>query len=84
MSMADLAERLPNEASIDIDRTVVDRTGIAGTYDMKLDWAWNAQIANDGPAIFEALTEQLGLRLEQRKIPLPSIVIDHAERLTEN
>jgi uncharacterized protein (TIGR03435 family) len=84
MGMAGLAERLPELAGVDIDRTVVDQTGIAGTYDIQLDWAWNAQVANDAPSIFNALAEQLGLRLEQRKLSLPAIVIDHAERLAEN
>lgn len=81
MTMADLAERLPNEASNDIDRAVVDLTGITGTYDMQLEWVWNTQTANDGCTIFQALTDQLGLKLDRRKLLLPVVVVDHAERL---
>jgi len=82
MTTADLAERLPNE-EIDIVRPVVDRTGITGTWDMKLDWAWDAQIAGGGPAIFGALGQQLGLKLEPRKMALPILVIDHARQLID-
>jgi uncharacterized protein (TIGR03435 family) len=37
-----------------------------------------------GPSIFSALQEQLGLRLEARKVPVEIIVIDHVERPSEN
>ena len=37
-----------------------------------------------GPSIFSALQEQLGLRLEARKVPAEIIVIDHLERPSEN
>ena len=60
---------------------MVDLTGITGTYDIQLDWVWNAQTANDGLTIFQALTEQVGLKLDRRKFLLPVVVIDHAERL---
>jgi uncharacterized protein (TIGR03435 family) len=37
-----------------------------------------------GPSIFSALQEQLGLRLEARKVAVEIIVIDHVERPSEN
>ena len=39
----------------------------------------------DGPSIFAAVQEKLGLKLEARKLPVELLVIDHAEKVpTEN
>jgi uncharacterized protein (TIGR03435 family) len=82
ISMAELAKRLPSLAPVYIDRPVVDLTGIAGTYDLKLQWTGKAKIESEGGlTIFDAITKQVGLKLESRKIPQPSLVIDHIERL---
>jgi uncharacterized protein (TIGR03435 family) len=85
ISMAALAKRLSSLAPAYLDRPVVDLTGISGTYDLKLQWTGKGKVdAEGGLTIFEAVTKQLGLKLEQRKVPLPGIVIDHVERLAEN
>jgi uncharacterized protein (TIGR03435 family) len=39
---------------------------------------------SSAPELFTAIREQLGLRLELRKVPLEILVIDHAEKPTEN
>lgn len=84
ITMAELAMRLPSLAPGYIDRPVVDLTGISGTYDVKLQWTGRGQIdADGGLTIFDAITKQLGLKIEQRKIPLPGLTIDHAERLSQ-
>jgi uncharacterized protein (TIGR03435 family) len=38
----------------------------------------------DRPSLFEAVQQQLGLRLESRKIPIEILVIDRAEKPAEN
>jgi uncharacterized protein (TIGR03435 family) len=88
-TMTDLAAWLPTRiAPSFIDRPVVDLTGLNGTYDIKLDWVPRPVVADaaDGPdeaagdTVFDALDKQLGLKLEERKLPLPVIFIDHVER----
>ena len=64
-----------------VDRPVLDKTGLVGDFALKLDWAPRDP---DGPSIFTALEEQLGLKLEPRKGPVEILVIDHAERPSEN
>jgi uncharacterized protein (TIGR03435 family) len=81
-----------------LDRPVVDKTGIAGEFDFTLQWTPDeTQFAGMGihvpppvdnpnapPGLFTAIQEQLGLMLEPQKIPSEVLVIDHAERPTEN
>ena len=74
-----------------MERPVLDATGVLGVFDFKLEWsthdvAAKAPDANElaGPSIFTALQEQLGLKLESTKGPVEIIVVDHAEKPTEN
>jgi uncharacterized protein (TIGR03435 family) len=58
-----------------------------GLYDFNL--AWVPQPATSdvaaGPTIFDDLEKQFRLKLENQKRPMPTIVIEHAERVsTEN
>jgi uncharacterized protein (TIGR03435 family) len=67
-----------------VDKTVVDQTGLTGSYDFRLDWmARNNIDAVGGLTMFAAL-EKLGLKLEAKKLALPVVVIDHVEKLAEN
>ena len=61
-----------------VERVVVDRTGLQGSYDIDIDWA--AEAGSDKPSIFTAVQEQLGLKLESTKGPVDVFVIDHVER----
>ncbi len=69
-------------------RTVVDKTGITRRYSFELRWAPINTPADSpdasGPSIFTALQEQLGLKLEPATVPLSVLVIDSAERPSEN
>jgi uncharacterized protein (TIGR03435 family) len=70
---------------------VVDQTGLDGFYDFTLELPAPAPSltpgpapAADGPDIFTALRQQLGLKLESRKAPVEVFVIDHVERPSNN
>jgi uncharacterized protein (TIGR03435 family) len=80
-----------------LGRSVVDKTGLTGNYDINLEWAPDeAQLAllppdlprpavdASGPSIFTAIQEQLGLKLESQKGPVEMLVIDRVEKLSEN
>jgi uncharacterized protein (TIGR03435 family) len=57
----------------------VDETGLNGVYDFTL--AWDEE---NGPTIQTALREQLGLRMEMKKVAVSYFVIDSAQRPSEN
>ncbi len=70
---------------------VVDKTGLQGVYDIRLEFAgtpsWNLQEpAGEGPNIFNAVQQQLGLKLTKVKdVPVDVLIIDHADQTpTEN
>jgi uncharacterized protein (TIGR03435 family) len=60
-------------------RVVVDKTGLTGNYDFTLQLAPDESQA----AIFTAVQEQLGLKLESQIAPMQVLVIDHAEKPAE-
>jgi uncharacterized protein (TIGR03435 family) len=71
------------------DRIVVDKTGYKKTFDVKLTWSPDPDAGDkndtpEGPSLFTAVQEQLGLRLEAAKAPVEVIVVDHIEKPTEN
>jgi uncharacterized protein (TIGR03435 family) len=64
---------------------VVDKTGLTGRYQIRLQWTPDDAVNRDGPSLREALEEQLGLRLESRREPLDVIVVNRAEKVpTDN
>jgi uncharacterized protein (TIGR03435 family) len=65
-----------------VERVVVDRTGLQGSYDVDLDWA--AEPGSDKPSIFTAVQEQLGLKMESTREAVDVVVIDHVKRPTED
>ena len=74
----------------DIQRSVTDLTGLPGEFDFTLQWAPEPPPGVDsaqerqGPSIFTALQEQLGLKLIAKKGPDRFLVIHHVERPSEN
>jgi uncharacterized protein (TIGR03435 family) len=92
-TMAQLAQRLSEAVHL----PVADFTAAEGRFDFKLQWTpEDAQArppsagdkpgtpADAGPSIFAALQEQLGLKLESRKVPTEVLVIDRAGKASEN
>ncbi|HEY2467212.1 MAG TPA: TIGR03435 family protein [Terracidiphilus sp.] len=69
-----------------LGRTVVDGTGLTGRYDISLLVPNPEQNVPDAQttALFQALEDQLGLKLVSRKEMVDTIVIDHLERPSEN
>jgi len=81
--IATLADQLSRVAG----RPVVDKTGLAGRFDMTLKWTPDSSAPSsdsDGLSIFTAVQEQLGLKLEPTKAPIPVLVIDHVEMPSAN
>ena len=77
-----------------LQRKVVDETGLKGAYNFKLQFVPDRNASkpgddgvippNDGPSIFKALQEELGLNLKATKGPVDVLVIDHAEKPIPN
>lgn len=63
-----------------VDRLVVDKTGLSGSFDVDLTWTPDPTADTTGPSIFTALQEQLGLKLEASRGPVEMLVIDSVER----
>jgi uncharacterized protein (TIGR03435 family) len=96
-TMAQFASSLSNQ----VGRPVVDATGLTGKYDFVLNWSFRGASAAppppgadgvlpaaadpSGPTIFNAIQEQLGLKLESRKSMVEVVVVDKIEKTpTEN
>jgi uncharacterized protein (TIGR03435 family) len=75
-TMEDLARNL---AQMNLGRMVVNRTNLPGAFDIELMWN-----DTEGPSIFTALQEQLGLKLESDRAPADVLVIDSAKRPMED
>jgi bla regulator protein blaR1 len=81
-----------------VDRIVTDSTGLTGRFDMELNWTplpgeWVAPPSPgvqrglptaDGPSLFTAVQEQLGLKLRAQTGPVDTLVIDSVEKSSEN
>ena len=82
--------------SRDAGRPIVDKTGLSGAFDWELTWTPQSflgrafdherfpTIDSEGPSIFTALQEQLGLKLESDKIAVDVVVIDRVEKPTDD
>jgi uncharacterized protein (TIGR03435 family) len=79
-----------------VQRVIVDRTGLSGNFDFDLKWTPDQMPQGapppgapplpaadpNGPSLFTALQEQLGLKLEAERGPVEVLVIDSVDRPT--
>lgn len=70
-------DQLGNYFSAILMQPVLDGTGLGGNYDYKLTWSDQSPGC---PALVTALQEQLGLKLESRKVTIQILVVDSAEK----
>jgi len=80
-----LATLLQNE----VERVIVDKTGLDGTFDLELEFAPQGRRPlglpgppsppPDGPPRATALREQLGLTPESVRGPVPVVIVERAE-----
>lgn len=64
-----------------LGKPVANQTGLTGNFDVTFDFAPEGAEDSALPSIFTAIQEQLGLKLVPQKVPVETLVIDHAERV---
>lgn len=81
-----------------LDRPVVDQTGLLGRWDFALKWTPDdsqfggmaakmppsTEAGTASPALYTAIQEQIGLKLDAMKAPADVLVIDHVEKPSQN
>lgn len=77
-----LASQLRQDTGPNAPRVIVnDATGLPAKYDFTLTFSREGAADSELlPDIFRALRSQLGLKLEQRKLSVRMMVIDHMEK----
>jgi uncharacterized protein (TIGR03435 family) len=65
-----------------VQAPVADETQLDGPFDIELRWSPDLAKTDDAPSIFTALQEQLGLKLERKRVPTEVFVVDHVEKPT--
>lgn len=88
-------ENFATNIAYQVGKPVVDGTGLPGKYDLYLFWIPRSMSAGApagageavpvasepaGPDLFTALQEQLGLKLDPKKVTIDVLVVDHAEK----
>jgi uncharacterized protein (TIGR03435 family) len=63
---------------------VLDQTGLKGAYDFTLEWALDDGVDGSAPSLVAAVREQLGLKLEAKRAPVPVLVIDNVNKPSAN
>ncbi len=93
-------QSLTGHLTIELGRTVIDKTELTGLFDFRLEWTPDATsriaaAASSDPAtltaadpgglsLFTAVQKQLGLKLKSAKGPVEVLIVDHAEKPSGN
>lgn len=70
-----------------MDRPVLDLTGLTGNFDFKVDLSGlgnkpgSSGFDGEGRSVFQAIQDDLGLKLEPRKSPVDVLVIDSVNKI---
>jgi uncharacterized protein (TIGR03435 family) len=83
LTPADIATNLRQMAGGYLDHAVIDSTKLDGLWDFDLEWTGRGQLAAkgaDGISVFDAVSKQLGLKLELQNVPLPALAIGSVNR----
>lgn len=80
MTMEMFAHELSDEDAKDVDRRVVDKTGLQGAWDFMVDFTPPGAEDSGGLTLFPALQRQLGLQLDTKRLPVPVLVVDSMEK----
>jgi uncharacterized protein (TIGR03435 family) len=87
VTVQELIDDMSRLRTAEMDRPVIDDTGLKGRYDFTVtlfasqEEMMAAMSKGDfGSSIFTLIQEQLGLKLEPRKLPLDMVIVDKAER----
>ena len=69
-----------------LGRPALDKTGLKDKQALTLRWRGDEETTMDSgaPSLFTAIQEQLGLKLDSKKGSVPVLLIDHAEKPTED
>jgi uncharacterized protein (TIGR03435 family) len=73
-------DKVANVLADEVKVPVIDQSGITQEYSFTLEWSPGQNSNDSGPSIFTALNEQLGLRLEPRRMPIAILVVDSISR----
>jgi uncharacterized protein (TIGR03435 family) len=90
VALSMLASMLGSQPMININKPVIDQTGIQGKIDFTMEFSPEVPPGlgftpdPNGPTFLEALKDQLGIKMESATARVDSIVIDHIEQPTEN
>jgi uncharacterized protein (TIGR03435 family) len=81
-------QELVNTLSNLTDRPLLNRTGLTGEFDFTIEYERDPDLpglsGSVSPAMFRAFEEELGLKVEATRASMDVLVIDHAEKPSEN